>query len=77
MPKNEWSRDVVRRNLYRKINYERGRFGNRRKVSKHNFFWWQRIIVRLGLFKDRGLAKMFGSSTNGIQSLRWRIKNDY
>ena len=53
-------------------NYEKGRFG---KKVKYNIF--ERMLVKLHIFPDRWLAKMLGSSTNGIQTMRWRLKNNY
>jgi hypothetical protein len=77
MPKNEWNKDRVRKNKYRKINYERGRFGSRRRLSVHKFDAFQSIMIWSKIWSDRKLAEMFGSSVNGIQSKRWRMKNGY
>jgi len=60
----------------RKENYEKGRFGNRLKEEGP----FNQDEIKMILFhelSDRLLAEMFGSSTNGIQSMRWRLKNNY
>ena len=60
----------------RKKNYEKGRFGNR--CHEGNYFnQEEREMILLHDLPDRTLAKMLGSSVNGLQSLRWRLKNNY
>jgi len=63
----------IKRNNERRINYEKGRFGRVNKYTK----WQQFIVLHHMIFSDRFCAKIFGSSTNAIQALRWRIKNNY
>lgn len=65
-----------KRNKERRRNYVKGRFGNRRKVGK-NFTKFEMALIGLHIIPDRLLAKWFGSSVNGIQSARWRIKVNY
>ena len=72
MPKHKYNKQVHIKNKYRKINYIRGRFG---RVGGYN--WFQVRLIMLHVIPDRTLAKLFRSSTNGIQSMRWRIKNHY
>ena len=77
MPKNKGSRVVEVRNKWRKVNYERGRFGSRRKLSVHRYSKEMMRMIMKKVVCDRELAKWFGSSVNGIQIKRWRIKNGY
>ena len=61
------------RNSQRKRNYELGRFGNKISNPYNNF---EKFIIKYHIIPDRYLAKLLGSSTNGIQTKRWRIKNE-
>ncbi len=65
-----------KRHIERKRNYDKGRFGNRLKEGGP-FNKFERFIISIHVINDRRLAKQFGSSTNGIQAMRWRIKNNY
>ena len=67
---------LFRRNRERKRNYKKGRFGNRRKQKQYTN-WFERKFVLYHLLPDRTIAKILGSSVNGIQALRWRIKCNY
>lgn len=63
------------RKKWRRENYEKGRYGNRRKLS--NFTFFEKLLIKIHIFPDRWLACFCGSSTNGIQAMRWRMKNNY
>lgn len=63
------------RKKWRRENYEKGRFGNRRKSNKFNSF--EKVLIKTHIFSDRWTAYFCGSSTNGIQSMRWRLNNNY
>lgn len=55
-------------------NYKKGRFGNKKREPFNRF----EIDMILGHnLPDRVLAKKLGSSVNSLQSLRWRLKNNY
>ena len=58
----------------RKRNYLRGVFGKNRFIPFTSF---EKRLVMLHIIPDRLLARILGRSTNGIQSLRWRIKIGY
>lgn len=65
-----------KRNELRRKNYEKGRFGSR--LIGHRFFTWkERLLIVWHIVPDRWLARLFRSSVNGIQALRWRIKYSY
>lgn len=72
MPKWKYSRRPDVRYKDKKKNYKKGKFG---RVGKYSD--WEMKLVRLHLLPDRFVAWLVGSSTNGIQALRWRIKNNY
>ena len=55
-------------------NYKKGRFGNRQQEP---FDDEEIKMIILNELPDIALARMFGSSTNGIQVMRWRLKNNY
>ena len=55
-------------------NYKKGRFGNRQQEP---FDDEEIKMIILHELPDIALARMFGSSTNGIQVMRWRLKNNY
>ena len=76
MPKNNYNKRPDIRYKDRKINYTRGRFGNR-SITKNPYNTFEKFIVKIHIIPDRWLAKLYGSSTNGIQALRWRIKYNY
>lgn len=65
-----------KRYVERKRNYTKGRFGNRLKEGSP-FNKFEKFIIVIHVINDRWLAKQFGSSTNGIQAMRWRIKKNY
>ena len=62
------------RNGQRKRYYSKHRYGKRtgRRIN-----WMLNLIVRWRLISDKRIAKVFGCSVGGVQTLRWRIKNDY
>ena len=67
-----YKNNLEKRNKYRKINYERGRFGNRNHFTK-----FERWLIRCHLISDRHLAKLLHTTTNGIQACRWRMRKNY
>ena len=60
------------KNRWRKRNYERGRFGRKTKFNK-----FECLLIKYHILPDRLVARILKSSANGIQSKRWRMKNDY
>ena len=63
-------KDRERRKRERRENYEKGRFGRR----KNKFGVMGRMFIIYHIIQDRRLARWLGSSVNGIQTMRWRIK---
>lgn len=64
-----------KKNAERRRNYVKGRFGSRN--NGRNYGWWERRLIMIHIVPDRWLARLFDSSTNGIQIMRWRIKVNY
>ena len=58
----------------RERNYLKGIFGHNKFTP---FSKLEKLLVMWHIIPDRLLAKILGRSTNGIQSLRWRIKTGY
>ena len=71
-------KEKAKRKRYRerRENYEKGAFGNKLKEGSY-FTQDEREMILHHILPDRALAEMFGSSTNGIQTMRWRLKNNY
>ena len=75
----QYKHDKVKRNKFRKINYERGKFGCRRGgyCASRKFNRVELLLIQMHIMSDRQLAKLLHTTTNGIQACRWRIRKNY